>query len=445
MADPTPQDRILPLQALKQALGIAETKPLACALGLTKDKKDCLLLVDKNLKPKPVAAKLKAAGAGLLDEKTLRFGFVHMDKEKDPGTLHFTINKSEVGGTIMTLVKLAKKAGYPGIVINPDEALENAPEHDSQEGETQQASPKPELHAEAPSAPPQQPPREPPIDVAALKARLTELVKQMIARTAVDPSHKDEMMSLAKQAQALLATGSPKLATEKADALEAMLREPPLAPPGSNALDAKALKARLTALVKEMLTRVATDPSNKDTMTELAKEGQSLLGANDLAGAAQKADALEELLRNAGEPKPNGEGRPEGDFVRMQKARLLWESARKKAEAEIEKFKAAVEADFIGDEDEDAILDRLDELDEIPENLDERLTDTLDDLLDERTTANERTQLLKDAQGLIAEYEAFANSNPLFKKLDGATPFGVTFSVASTITQALKVLHATLH
>jgi hypothetical protein len=289
----------------------------------------------------------------------------------------------------------------------------------------------------APPEAPKPPPQEPQIDTAALKARLTELVKRMIGQIAQDASHKDELTALAKQAQTLLATGNPNLASEKADALEKLLDETRASPGSPVELNAEGLKARLTGLVKEMLAR--PDAPNKDDMAKLAREAQGLLAGGDLTGVAEKANALELLLRTG-----SGQARPDGDFVRMQKARLLWEAARKKAEAEIERFKDAVEADFAGTDDEDEILDALDQLDEIPENLDDRLTDALDDLLDPRTTPEERPALIQGAQALLGEYESFANGNALFKKLDGATPFGVSFSVASTMTQALKVLRASL-
>ena len=127
---PDVQNEILPHQKLKEALALCEKRPLGCAFGLTKDKKECVLLVDKLAKPKRVQAVLQTNGKPFLDMTTLRFGRVEVDVENDPGTLKFTVNRSEAGGTMTTLVKLAKKAGYQGIVINVGDVLENELEED---------------------------------------------------------------------------------------------------------------------------------------------------------------------------------------------------------------------------------------------------------------------------------------------------------------------------
>ena len=52
-------------------LSMAESEPLGCAFGVTKDKKDCMLLVEKSGSAKRVAAKSLP-----LDMGTIRFGTV---------------------------------------------------------------------------------------------------------------------------------------------------------------------------------------------------------------------------------------------------------------------------------------------------------------------------------------------------------------------------------
>ena len=149
MADPKtdPQDDILPLPKLKQILAIAESKPLSCAFVLTKDKKECLLLIHKTAKPKKVSAMLKADAKAIMDAPSLRFGRVEIDAKNDPGTIRFTVNRAEAGGTIMTLVRLAKKAQYQGIVINASEELEEESEEETEEGseEVKESPPPPPL------------------------------------------------------------------------------------------------------------------------------------------------------------------------------------------------------------------------------------------------------------------------------------------------------------
>jgi len=436
MADVSPQEQIMPLPLTKRMLSMAEKEPLGCALGMTKDKKECLLLIDKNAKAKKVATKLRAEGKATLDVVTMRFGKVDFDIENDPGTVRFTVNRDAAGGTHMALVRLAKRAGYQAVVINVDPELEKESENDDATAATEAAS-QPTAADTATPSPVTQEPAAVTIDAAALKARLTALVKRMIARIGTDPSHKDEMMALARDGQSLLGANDLEQASVKADALEAIL-DSSGAP--SAGLDAAALKARLTDAVKHMIARIATDPTHKDEMMALAKDAQGLLGANNLEATAAKIGALETLLNGA----PNTAG-AKGNFVKMQQSRLMWEAARKKVAEEIDRFKQAVEADFQDDDDELDILDGLDRLDEILLHLDDRLTDTLDDMLDERTPAQEHEKLLAEAKGLIGEYEAFAGSDPLMSKLEGDTPFGMKLSIASTVTKTLQSLRATIH
>jgi hypothetical protein len=214
MAEATPQDEVLALPKLKQVLGLAEKKRLGCAFALTKDKKDVTLLIDKLAKPKKVRDQLKNDHKSLIDIGTLRFGEAYF-LDGDMGTVRFDVNRSEAGGTIAHMVKLIKKAGYQGLVINPVESLENAPEDEG---------------TAIPDAPPP-PPQAPVIDAAALKARLTALVQQMAKVIAADPSRKDALMALAKEAQVMLGTNNLVLATEKTDELEAALGTSSSVPP----------------------------------------------------------------------------------------------------------------------------------------------------------------------------------------------------------------------
>jgi hypothetical protein len=124
MAEQSSQDEIMPLLKMKQLLGLAEKDKLACAFGLTKDKKEVLLLIEKIGKPKKAAEILKKDGKAFLDLGTLRFGEVNIDLPNDPATVRFNVNRSEAGGTVMLMVKLIKKAGYQGIVINTDPGLD---------------------------------------------------------------------------------------------------------------------------------------------------------------------------------------------------------------------------------------------------------------------------------------------------------------------------------
>ena len=420
----------MPLPLAKRMLALAEKDPLGCAFGLSKDKKDCMLLVEKAGSGKKIAAKLRAEGKDLtLDPGTVRFGKVDFDAN-DPGTVRFTVNRAEAGGTLITLTRFAKKCGYQAIVINIDPALDD---------EAEDAA----VPAAEPPPPTQSAVTPNPIDPTALKARLTALVQKMIARIALEPARKDEMTGLAKNAQIMLATNNLKTATEHCDALETILNTQP--PPTTPPLDAAALKARLTDLFKRMVARIAVDPASKDLLSALARDGQTLLQAGGLAGATAKADALQAALAT---PLGSGTGgaKPEkGEFVKMQTSRLIWEAARKKVAAEIKHYIAAIEATFEDDDEEDRVLDGLEKLDDILLHMDDALTDTLDDMLDERTSPEQYQKLLAEAKAQIGGYEAYLNANPLVQKLEGPTPFGVNLSVGSTLGKTLQTLRAALH
>ncbi len=161
MADkPDPQEALLPLAKLKPLVGLAETKPVSVAFGLTKEK-IALLLLNKTAKPKKVAAQLKSDAKASLEPSSLRFGRITIDMS-DPDTVRFSVNKTEVGGTITALLRLIKRTGYQGIVINPDTALETEFEDDAEASSDQSASGDLALSQSAEPPPPEPPPPEPP-------------------------------------------------------------------------------------------------------------------------------------------------------------------------------------------------------------------------------------------------------------------------------------------
>ena len=132
------------------------------------------------------------------------------------------------------------------------------------------------------------------------------------------------------------------------------------------------------------------------------------------------------------------------DFARLQKCRLAWDGARKRLTDEIVQFEAAVEVALAGDPDENLYLDALEQLDDVLAALDERLVDALNAVLGKRPDDARRAELLATAGEILAEYEQFVASDELFRKLSGATPFGMTFTAAPVVTQALKGIRASL-
>ena len=209
-------------------------------------------------------------------------------------------------------------------------------------------------------------------------------------------------------------------------------------------------------MIQAIPTAAAGDAAVQKSLVALAATAQGSLKAADLPEASQGIDALRTALaaamaqakekggaasaRPAAEPKP---ATGDGSFVKMQKSRLIWDSARKKVNSEISALKEATRAAFADDFEESTALDALDQLDDILGKLDDRLLDTLDELLQE-TDAAKHAELLNDAKELIDEYTAYTKSNELVKKLDGDTPLGIKLSITSTLNNTLKALQASL-
>jgi len=298
MADTSPQDNLMPFGKLKQFLGHAEEAPRGVALALTKDRKDVLILIgDKSTKPKKVAAIMKKKAEGEFDPNLLRFGRVSFDMKNDKGTVRFDLNKNVAGGMIALTVKLMKKATYEGAVFNEVPSLEDESEEE-----------------DIPVAPP---PVETPIDAAALKARLTALVQRIPAALAADPSRKEALLGLAKQAQLMLGTNNLKTATQHTDELEAALGKAPagasVPPPDTSAPKPAGAavtyaKSRLAWMAARQKVGAEIAKLRAQLLTEYKDDGRSVeildaydtRAANVLAGFDEKlADKLDEATNAA--------------------------------------------------------------------------------------------------------------------------------------------------
>ena len=226
--------------------------------------------------------------------------------------------------------------------------------------------------------------------------------------------------------------------------------EPPPRPP----VDIAALRTELAALIPQIPGAAGSDAARLDTLKKLAGAANASIKSNDAAAAETALLDLKKVIGasstlappSASAPPPTAEQKPGAaptDAGTLQKSRLIWESARKKVTTEIGSFKLAVRKEFAGDPQETSAVNTLGQLDEILARLDGRLTDTLDGMLTE-TDATKRAKLHGDAKGLIDEYFAYTQSNPLVQKLDGDTPFGMKLSIGATMTATLKALQTSL-
>jgi hypothetical protein len=376
---------------------MAESAPLGCAFGLTKDKKECLLLVEKTGSGKKIAAKLKIDGKDLaLDLGTVRFGIVNFDLENDPGTVRFTVNRSEAGGTILTLTRLAKKAGYQAIVINVDPGLED--ETEQQEGES--AGTPQEAGANGPSAAmPGAPPRP------------------------------------------AMPGAPPRPAAAGATA------------PKNAAPDAGALTAELAALIRRIPEADAAGPAVMATLKKLATDANVNIKTNNLTYAAGFIARLREALDGAGagvgrgaSSAPAGPGSPlaapaqdarapgEGAVVRLAKGMMLWNGTRGYVDQQVKKLKQAILEQSQGEHDFDEIKASVDNLDTILERLDDRLTERLNRLRGTEDV-DAKAAIAAEARRIVAEYQAYAAQDKLMGGIDdnGFIPLDIKARVETTL------------
>jgi hypothetical protein len=90
------------------------------------------------------------------------------------------------------------------------------------------------------------------------------------------------------------------------------------------------------------------------------------------------------------------------------------------------------------------MIDALDQLDDIPDNLDDRLLGVLGEGIEEQDP-KKRAKLVDEARELIAEYENYVETDPLIVALGAENPLGVILTAGAEVTGTLKALSAVLH
>ncbi len=184
---PETQDDVMKLADLKAALAFAEKQPVNFAFALAADK-SALLMVHKQTSPKILQKQLELK-AKTADKKSMRFGRITVDPIGDPGTLKFATNKKEIGGTVVGLVKLAKRAGYQAVILSEDPSLEG--------GETATAQP---TSAAQPAQ--LQPPQ--PGDWGTAESTLSDLSGKIASASGGNPMLQQPLVKLAAVAQTIL-------------------------------------------------------------------------------------------------------------------------------------------------------------------------------------------------------------------------------------------------
>ena len=239
---------------LKKLLMTSKKQPVNCALALGDGKTTALglILLDRVKAPKAVEKELTKQ---FPDAKNARWGTAVVDVDDDPKLVKFAINKA-ISGMAKRLVKSLKGTGISkvSLVLEDGTPLESDAEEDDEQapapgaqpasaapGEAAQpAQPSPEPAAAAPSGPaqagtspaaPGQPKSGP--DLQALTKTLTDLVRQMLAAIAQNPSAKSQLTELAGAAQASLKRGDAQQTQAGIEALRNALAKAGSTAPGS--------------------------------------------------------------------------------------------------------------------------------------------------------------------------------------------------------------------
>jgi len=215
----------------------------------------------------------------------------------------------------------------------------------------------------------------------------------------------------------------------------------------------------------EMATRSDEIKQRGDAaaLEALLEQATAAAAAKDLAGALDLLDQVEAGLA-APEPSPPSlptsepEAAPkvamrdpskDGAFFKLQKSRLEWKEARDKVESDLVSLEQTILSEckqMNADPNEEFEFD-LDELaakskrlHSIMDGIDERLLEKLDEAL--KAQGEQRAEKQKEAAGIIQEYQAFLNSDPLVARIDNSGFMNT--SIRQTFVNTLTNLAANL-
>jgi hypothetical protein len=392
---------------LKKALTIARRQPMHCAFALGADGKP-VILIDKIKKGPGLDRDLKTKAP---DTKNHRFGVVEIDQD-NPKLCRFTINKAGTGGMARKLIVALKGTGFNKVLIQ----LEDGSTVETEEGEDEETGDEVAAAGKA----------------GAEESGGTEPAPATANANPAEPPTSDNQSQGVAAPSAQPAAGNQQAAGP----------------------DAASLTADLTALVKKMVAVIATDPTKKSALAELATDAQASLKRGDLQRAAAGIDVLREALGSAGDtggqPAPNGASRaapapnaaapPDASAAAatIAKARAAWTATRSKVEGDLGKLHDQFGTAFKGHEQEDQITKAFRErVGTVLETIDEGLADMLDSV-NKAKDPGERAQLVQKAQTLLQKYQQHVATDPTIAALD-ANPF-VPLAVAKTMSATIDAL-----
>lgn len=381
---------------LKKFLKMSRKRgPMNMAFAIGGDGK-AIIQIEKIKPPRTIERTLKSDAP---DSKNHRFGTVYVDPE-EPKLAQFVVNKAG-GGLARRLIVQLKGTGFTKVKL----LTEDGAVCEEDEGEDE------------------------------------EVVDQD------DDDHEDELEAADGQDSMPVkpTLEMPQDATAPEETHATGLDIPPDGQDGAAQPDAQTLTKDLTGLVKQMLTVIAADPSQKAALTELATDAQANLKGGDLRQAAASIEILRQAIQLSGASASGASSATSGSadpalLQKLQKSRAAWTATRARIDGELQKLNKAIR-DACGDDD--AIEDLESRFYAAVEPLLSELDETLSETLERAASADnaeERDQLIDTARKTVGRYTKFLESNPIIGQLD-ENPFS-PLSIGKTLTGTLTTLSA---
>jgi hypothetical protein len=224
---------------------------------------------------------------------------------------------------------------------------------------------------------------------------------------------------------------------------------PPAAPPAPP-VDASAVTARFDAALKRLLPAVqaaiAASPAARDVLLQLVSAVRTAAAGGNEAEAKARTEQLVAVLGKLGvtgaAPAPAAAAAGGVSLVKLGKARLEWADARVQGVSGIQRLKVAIQEDYADmPEAGDAVRAALGRLDKLVGQIDDRLVDELDAVLN--APAEARGPLADRARSTIAGFSAVVDKDPILAALDG-NEFVPELSVVAPLRARLAAISAAL-
>ncbi len=225
---------------------------------------------------------------------------------------------------------------------------------------------------------------------------------------------------------------------------EVVPEAPPVPPEAENAAVIARFDAALKKLLPAVQAAIAASPSAREILLQLVTAVRK--GAAD-GNEAEAKTRIEQIVAVLGKLGASGAGQPQGgsggvSVVKLGKARLEWANTRLQGISGIERLKTAIADDYADmPEAGDAVRAALGRLDRLVAQIDARLQDELDAVLN--APAEARGPLAERVRGTISGFSAMVDKDPILAALDG-NEFVPELSVAAPLRAKLAEISAAL-